>query len=138
MSVWSTYQPSTSCKISKKSNEAILRKLIKYGKSVHFRPFWSIFGTMTIFFKNRALSLFSTHQPLTSCQISKNSNEPILRKLSSKKCTDKRTDRHEIIGLSQSMGPKIRKFNMQDFKWNTSNFCKMQFKYRINVSKHRF
>ena len=142
MSVWSTYWPSTSCKISKKSNEAILRKLIKYGKSVHFRPFWSIFGTMRIFFKNPALSLFSTYQPLTSCKISKNSNEPILRKLSSKKWTDgrmdKRTDRHEIIGPSQSVGPKIRKFNMQDFRWNTSNFYKMQFKYRINVSKHRF
>ena len=123
MSVWSTYWPSTSCKISKKSNEAILRKLIKYGKSVHFRPFWSIFGTMRIFFKNPALSLFSTYQPLTSCKISKNSNEPILRKLQSKKMdgrtneqTNERTDRHEIIGPSQSVGPKKKKMrNVNSF-----------------------
>ena len=105
MSVWSNYQPPTSCKISKKSNDAILRKLIKYGKSVHFRPFWSIFGTIRIFLKNPALSLFSTYQPLTSCKISKNSNEPILRKLALKKL-DGRKDKHEIIGPSQSVGPK--------------------------------
>ena len=91
MSVWSTYQPPTSCKISKKSNEAILRKLIKYGKSVHFRPFWSIFGTMRIFLKHPALSLFSIYQYSTSCQISKKSNKAILRKLQSKKM-DGRTD----------------------------------------------
>ena len=147
MSVWSTYQPATSCKISKKcdesvlgklhkygkqgnfgyfwsnlpanknfpkasllcqfellinpqlhvkyqkkSNEAILRKLIKHRKLVHFRSFWSIFETR-IFFKNRALSLFSTYQLLISCKISKNSNEPILRKLAWKKWMDGQTDK---------------------------------------------
>ena len=41
MPLWSTYQPSTSCNISIKSNEAILRKIQKYVKfwafSVHFQ-----------------------------------------------------------------------------------------------------
>ena len=83
--------------------------MIKYDKSVHFRPFWSIFGTMKFFFKNPALSLFSIYQYLTSCQISKKFNEAILSKLQSKKMdgwSDERTDRHEIIGPLQSVGPK--------------------------------
>ena len=55
-----------------------------FGPFLHFRDNEN-------FFKNPALSLFSTYQPLTSCKISKNSNEPILRKLALKKL-DERTD----------------------------------------------
>ena len=113
VSVLSIYQLSTSCKISKKSNERILRKIHNYAKLSNFGPFWSIFGPTRIFFKNWALSLFSTYQPLTSCKISKKSNEPILRKLGCKNWpdgqTDGQTDRYEIIGPSQSVGPKKRR-----------------------------
>ena len=41
VSVWSTYHPATSCKIWKKSNEVVLRKLHKYGKQGNFGYFWS-------------------------------------------------------------------------------------------------
>ena len=58
MPFWTTNQPSTSCKISKKSNEAILRKIQKYVKSGKFGPFWSIFGQTRIFLKNLVLFYF--------------------------------------------------------------------------------
>ena len=41
MSVWITYQLPTSFKISQKSNEAVLRKLHKYGKRGNFEYFRS-------------------------------------------------------------------------------------------------
>ena len=43
VSVWSTYHPATWCKIWKKSNEADLRKLHKYGKRGNFVYFQSNF-----------------------------------------------------------------------------------------------
>ena len=45
--IFSTYTPSTSCKISKKTDESILKKNShnkRTHKSGHFGPFWPIFG----------------------------------------------------------------------------------------------
>ena len=51
----STYQPSTSCKISKISNERILRKLRKYGKRVSFGYFRSNFWQTRIFLNQQIM-----------------------------------------------------------------------------------
>ena len=49
MSLSSSYQQSISCKISKISNESILRKLHKYGKRAILGIFDPIFGQSRIF-----------------------------------------------------------------------------------------
>ena len=64
-----------------KSNNAILHKSTKtvfLGLLGTFSPF---FGKLRVFPKNQALSLLSLYGPLTSCKISKKTNEPIPRKL---------------------------------------------------------
>ena len=59
---------------------------------------------MRIFWKKPASSLFSIHQPLTTCQVSEQSNEQIPRKVCYRRTnertdgrTDERTD--ELTGL---------------------------------------
>ena len=76
-SVFSVYSPLTSCTISEKNNERILRKSKK--KSI-FGPFLPKFGQTRIFPKNLLRSVFSVYSPLTSCTISEKTNERILRK----------------------------------------------------------
>ena len=63
------------------------------GKKCHFDPDLGPFGPNTghnFFFKNFALSVTRYHGQLSSCTISKNTNDPILRKFSDGQ-TDRRT-----------------------------------------------
>ena len=80
--------PLTSCTISEKTNDWILRK---GKKSPFLDPFCPNLGKREFSQKNWAPSLFSLYAPLTSCKISKKSNEPIQRKVGL--LTDRQTDR---------------------------------------------
>ena len=63
-----------------KTNDSIFQKSRKTLILGHFGPFLPKFGQMRFFLKNRALSVFITYCPLTSCKKSEKTNEPILRK----------------------------------------------------------
>ena len=63
-----------------KINDSILCKSPKTLFLGLFGPFLPIFGKMRVFPKNPALSLFYVYGPLTSCKITKKTNEPIPRK----------------------------------------------------------
>ena len=63
------------------------------GKKCHFDPDLGPFGPNTgynFFFKNLALPVTRYHGQLSSCAISENTNDPILRKFSDGQ-TDRRT-----------------------------------------------
>jgi len=91
MSDWSLYLPLTLCKISKKSNERILRNFENCWFLGQNWPFDPIFGTIRIFEKNPALSLLFLHDPLTLYKKSEKNNERILRYC----VADKRTNGDE-------------------------------------------
>ena len=76
----STYQPSTSYKISKISNERILRKLHKYRKRVNFGYFRSNFRANKNSFKPACYVIVMYLSTLNFMQISKESNIPIYGK----------------------------------------------------------
>ena len=66
------------------------------GKKCHFDPDLGPFGPNTghnFFFKNLALSVTRYHGQLSSCTISENTNDPILRKFS-----DGQADERDFIG----------------------------------------
>jgi len=91
MSDWSLYLHLTLCKISKKSNERILRNFEKCWFLGQNWPFDPIFGTIRIFEKNPALSLLFLHDPLTLYKKSEKNNERTLRYC----VADKRTNGDE-------------------------------------------
>ena len=74
-----------------KNNDKIYEKNAKIPFLGHFCPFLGIFPRIRIFPKNWALSLLSSYGPLTSCKISRKSNEQFLRKRRYGR-TDGRTD----------------------------------------------
>ena len=76
---FSVYSPLSSCRISEKTNERILRKSFK--KKSIFGPFLPKFGQTRIFPKNLLRLVFSVYSPLTSCTISEKTNEPILKEM---------------------------------------------------------
>ena len=66
---------------SAKTNDRILKYNQKGPFLGYFGPFLPNLGQTRVFPKNRALSLLSVYRCLTSCIISKKTNEPILRKV---------------------------------------------------------
>ena len=78
-------------RFQKKNNDNFLGKITKTLFWAHFCPFLGIFPKNRIFPKKWAMSFFSVHGPITSCKVSKNSNERILRKRRYGR-TDERTD----------------------------------------------
>ena len=75
-----------------------------------FGHFFPIFRKIRVFPKNRALSLLSLYGPLTSCKISKKTNESIPRKVHYRRTdarTDARTDMNSQDPSGKTGGPKI-------------------------------
>ena len=68
-------------KFSAKSNEGNLKYNRKGPFLGYFGPFLPNLGKMRIFPKNRALSLLSLYESLTSCKRPEKTNEPIPRKV---------------------------------------------------------
>ena len=60
-----------------------------------------------IFWENKARSLLSFHQPLTTCQVSEKSNEQIPRKVRHRR-TDERTDGWTGLNLRDPFSTKSR------------------------------
>ena len=67
--------------IPDKTNDVIFLKSPKTMFLGHFWPFLVIFARWGFFPKNPALSHTTIYGPLTPCQVSEKTNEPILRKL---------------------------------------------------------
>ena len=110
-SVFRTYDPITSCKISKKLMSQSWQKCCRNGqidKLGHFLHFWPIFGQARIFPKNLARSVMSTYGLSTSFKILKKNYEPFLRKmLWWKTCdvylqTDRQTHIHRSLAKCRS------------------------------------
>ena len=72
VSISSTFWP--------KMNKIVRAVFEKKSKNRHFDHIFEIYGWTRIFLKNRALSLLSLYQYLTSCQKLERSLEPFLRK----------------------------------------------------------
>ena len=70
-----------------KTNDVIFLKSPKTLFLEHFWPLLVIFAQWGFFAKNLALSQITIYRPLTPCQVSEKTNEPILRKF-----TDRRKD----------------------------------------------
>ena len=67
-----------------KMNKIVRAVFEKKSKNRHFDHIFEIYGWTRIFLKNRALSLLSLYQYLTSCQKLERSLEPFLRKTTNK------------------------------------------------------
>ena len=74
-SLLTLYGPLTSCKRSEKTLEPILRKSLKTSFLGYFGPFLPKFGQTGFFPKNRAPSLFSIYESLTSCKRSEKTSK---------------------------------------------------------------
>ena len=96
--------------IPDKTNDVIFLKSLK-------PCFWAIFDHF--FQKNPAPSHITRYGPLTPCQVSEKTNEPILRKFTDRQkdgrmeeWTDRRTDRWTLFYRTlpaKAGGPKIKK-----------------------------
>ena len=105
--------------IPDKTNDVIFLKSPKTMFLGHFWPFLVIFAQWGFFPKNPALSHTTIYGPLTPCQVSEKTNEPILRKFTDRQkdgrmeeWTDRRTDRWTLFYRTlpaKAGGPKIKK-----------------------------
>ena len=91
------YRPLLICIKSKKTNEDFSRKSRKTPFWPRFDPFLPQISTPWFFFENRALSLFLPYWWLTSCKISKKTNELFSLTLLGR--TDTQTHGHTIFCL---------------------------------------
>ena len=75
-----SYRSLFACRKPKKLLGYFWRKIEKGPNLGHFDPFLGRNPGTRFFFKNRALSLLSFYQYLTSCEVSRKSLEPFSRK----------------------------------------------------------
>ena len=99
-----------------KTNDVIFLKSPKTLFLEHFWPLLVIFAQWGFFAKNLALSQITIYRPLTPCQVSEKTNEPILRKF-----TDRWKDRWTLFyrTLPAKAGDAIR---LNAFNWSTQAF----------------
>ena len=94
--------------IPDKTNDVIFLKTPKIMFWGHFWPFLVIFARWGFFQKNPAQSHITRYGPLTPCQVSEKTNEPILRKLTDRR-KDGRTDGRTLFYSTlpaEAGGPK--------------------------------
>ena len=78
---WRSYLVLTQGQKPKKLLEPFLRKISKWLFWANMETFSRISPNQEFFFKNPALWLFCPYSPLTSCEKSQKSLQPLLRKL---------------------------------------------------------
>ena len=99
-------------------NDLIFLKIPKTMFLSHFWPFLVLFARWGFFSKNPALSRTTIYGPLTPCQVSEKTNEPILRKLTDRPKDEQKDGRSNWINtiiIKSHFVKKIIKI------WDTEN-----------------